>query len=181
MKLTQQEQVRRVLIDGPAFPDEVSAATGVPLRQASAVLDTLCKAGRVVRSSARVPRPGGNSAYLYALRHREWRWWTVHDLKRLRQLVEQGLSAKDIARELGRTVVAIRNQVLRMGLTLNTRKQQVWSPEMKMRAAILRDSGMTHEEVSIQLGVPLGTVQNWNRLRSAHTPDTLAASPAKVD
>ena len=161
MSLSQREQIRRVLIHGPAFPHQVAEATGYHWRTCSAVLDTLVKQGAVIRSEKRVKREGMNSAYLYSLRHREWRWWTTHDNKQLRALVADGHSARQIARALGRTVPAIRHQAKRMGLVLSVRKQTVWPAELKMRAATMRAAGATWSEISNELGVPLGTVQQW--------------------
>lgn len=161
MSLSQREQIRRVLIHGPAFPNEVAAATGFNWRICSAVLDRLCKEGVVIRSDERIKRPGMNSAYLYSLRHREWRFWTTHDVKRFRALVAAGKSPQQIARALGRTVPAVRHQAKRMGLSLAVRKQAVWPAELKMRAAAMRAAGSTWSEISNELGVPLGTVQQW--------------------
>lgn len=161
MSLSQREQIRRVLIHGPAFPNEVAAATGFSWRICSAVLDRLCKSGVVIRSDERIARPGMNSAYLYSLRHREWRFWTTHDVKQLRALVAAGKSPQQIARAMGRTVPAIRHQAKRMGLPLNVRKQTVWPAELKMHAATMRAAGSTWSEISNELGVPQGTVQQW--------------------
>lgn len=161
MSLTQREQIRRVLIHGPAFPSDVAAATGFDWRICSAVLDWLCKDGKAIRSDERIKRPGMNSAYLYSLRHREWRFWTTHDVKQLRALVAAGKSPQQIARALGRTVPAVRHQAKRMGLPLTVRKQTVWSPELKLRCAAMRASGATWANISEELGVPLGTVQQW--------------------
>lgn len=161
MKMSQREQIRRVLIHGPAFPHEVAAATGINWRICSAVLDRMCKRGEVIRSEERIKRPGMNSAYLYSLRHRRWRFWTTHDVKRLRALAAAGKSPQQIARELGRTVTAVRHRAKRMGLSLNVRKQTVWPAELKMRAAVMKASGSTWLEISKELGVPLGTVQQW--------------------
>ena len=161
MSLSQRERIRRVLIHGPAFPDEVSATTGYPLRVCSAVLGTLVKSGAVIRSDKRIARPGMNSAYLYSLRHREWRYWTTHDMKQLRALVAAGKSPQAIARTMGRTVPAIRHQAKRMGLVLSVRKQTAWPAVLKMRAAAMRAAGATWSEISNELGVPLGTVQQW--------------------
>lgn len=165
MSLTQREKIRRVLIHGSAFPSDVAAETGYHWRVCSAVLDRLCKDGAVIRSDKRIERPGLNSAYLYSLRYREWRWWTVHDIKHLRTLVEAGNSPQDIARTLGRTVPAVRHQAKRLGLSLAVRKQTVWSPELKMRCISMRAQGATWAVISEELGVPLGTVQQWGNRR----------------
>lgn len=163
--LSQREQIRRVLIHGPAFPDDVAAATGYPLRICSAALGTLWKMGTVIRSDERVKRAGGNSAYLYSLRYREWRYWTTLDQKRLRELVAYGKSPQQIARELGRTIPSIRHQAKRMGLTLATRKQTVWSNEVKMKAAAMRASRVSPTVISEELGVPLSTLSLWSTRR----------------
>lgn len=182
MKISQQEQIRRVLVHGPAFPDQVAEATGFPMRTCSAVLDKLHKAGKVLRSEMRVKRPHTNSAYLYSLRYREHRWWTTHDDKTLRELVDVGAPAKQIARVMGRSVHSIRFYAKRVGLTLPTREMTLWPPDVKMRAVEMRMAGKTWAAISAELGVPLGTVQHWApQLRWRTTPATLAASPAKVD
>lgn len=161
MTISQKERIRRSLAHGPAFPDEVASATGYPMRTCSAVLDKLCKAGVVVRSQERIKRPHTNSAYLYSIRHREWRWWTVHDIAKLRLLASEGHSVQHIARSLGRTVPSIRHQAKRSGIQLSVRKQTVWPPEVKIRAIAMKQSGSTWVQISNELGVPLGTVQQW--------------------
>lgn len=165
MSLSQREQIRRVLIHGPAFPNEVAAATGFNWRICSAVLDRLCKDGKVIRSDERITRHGMNSAYLYSLRYREWRYWTTLDQKRLRALVAEGKSPQQIARAMGRTVPSIRHQAKRMGMVLSVRKQTVWSPEVKMRAAAMRAAGVPPTQISEELGVPPSTLSQWSSRR----------------
>lgn len=161
VSVTQQERIRRVLFNGPAFPDEVAATTGYPMRVCSAVLNRLWKRGAIVRSPKRVARDDTNSAYLYSIRHRQNRVWTTRDIARLRELAPT-TGPREIARVLGRTESSIWNQAYRLGITMATQKKTQWPMATKIEAAIMRKNGASFAAISRKLGVPVTTVQAWS-------------------
>lgn len=66
--MNQRMQIFRLLADGPGTSAEVAAETGLSLRQASAVLSTLHRQGRVTRSEYAREWARGSRAYVYSRR-----------------------------------------------------------------------------------------------------------------
>lgn len=66
--MNQRMQIFRMLRDGPGTSAEVAAETGIPPRQASAVLSTLYRQGRITRTEYARAREHGSRAYLYSRR-----------------------------------------------------------------------------------------------------------------
>ena len=67
--MNQRLQVFKALRDGPGTSGEISAELGIPLRQASAVLSTLYRQGRIKRSASRVRNqldPFRRTSYVYS-------------------------------------------------------------------------------------------------------------------
>ena len=67
--MTQRLQVFKALRDGPGTSSEIAAELGIPPRQASAVLCTLRRQGRITRTERRVTNqldPHKRTAYVYA-------------------------------------------------------------------------------------------------------------------
>lgn len=155
----KSELVRRVLAQGPATSGEVAAETGLAIRYCSAVLNRLWSCGQVERSEKPIARLSGPGAYLYALKRKDWKPWTPPEIARMRSMA--GRPACEIATALCRSVASVRQQAGRCGVKLGGRKATVWPAAKKMEAYSLRSCGKTYADISDDLGVPLGTVQQW--------------------
>lgn len=157
----QYAQVLRVVRQGPATSGEVALETGLERRACSAILHKLWKQGRVERSEKMIARARGPGAYLYTIRVRPHRYWTMEELRVLRSMA--GAPARKVAMRLGRTERSVRNAADRNGVRLHSRQGPIWPRSTRQEARRMRRSGKSNPEISRALGVPVRTVFDWNR------------------
>lgn len=160
--MSKRETVFRALAEGPAFSEDIADATGLPVRNVSAMLHLLWLHGRIERSDERVPRNGKTSAYLYARRTKPHKAWTAREVQTLKAMAGTA-TPREAARTLHRTVTSVTNQARRVGVKLKTRVTQAWPVGVRMQAVALRAAGKTCDQVAAELGVPVGTVKQWSR------------------
>lgn len=109
MGVTNVARIRRHLGTGSLTSGEASILTGLPLRYCSAVLCKLWKAGKVNRSSERLHKSTGPSAYVYSRKSKIVRPWTTAELDKLKSMHRKA-TADEAAKVLGRPVNAVRKQ-----------------------------------------------------------------------
>lgn len=77
--------------------------------------------------------------------------WMPEDDARLVDLWGRGLRGEELAKALGRTVMAIDNRRIRLGVKAD-RRGEAWGEEDDQRLETLRDEGWTNEEIGRELG-----------------------------
>lgn len=158
--MSQRNQLLHALKDGPGTSGELAAETAIPLRQCSAVLYRIWRAGKVQRSPARVARPRGPGAYLYAAPTHNWNVWTAPEVGRLRSLA--GCTPREAAKALGRSVPAVKSQAAYLGIALRPQQRQTrWPQAVKNRARRMRAGGMSLGAIAARLSVNVTNVWKW--------------------
>ena len=86
---------------------------------------------------------------------RHYQRWTPHEIKTLQQLVEEGHTTPEIARQLKRTPKAVTEK--RWSLHIPSRR--FWTEEDSETLKQLRKDGLTVNEISSRMGWGMRTIE----------------------
>jgi len=89
--------------------------------------------------------------------------WSDKDVQAMIGFSEQGMSTRECANALGRTVSAVEKRAAILGISLRSRSRPIVTAEEMQKIIQMRSEKFTHRSIAASIGRPMKTVENISR------------------